>query len=101
MQDNIIRKLFLAFIEVLVLHYSSKEPVYGSWIINELDHIGYEVSPGTLYPILHSMERNGLLSCEKRLVKSKIRKYYSATYTGLATLKKSKREISELSRAIQ
>lgn len=101
MQDNIIRKLFLAFIEVLILHHASKEPVYGSWMIRELGHYGYDVSAGTLYPILHSMEKNGLLTCEKKLVKSKIRKYYSTTYTGLATLKKAKREISELSRTIE
>lgn len=100
MQDPIMRKIFLAFIQVHILHHAAKEPIYGSWMINELEHHGYEISAGTLYPIFHSMEKNGLLECEKKLVEGKIRKYYSTTEKGITTLRNAKEKISELSHEI-
>jgi DNA-binding PadR family transcriptional regulator len=45
-------------------------------VIEELQEHGYEMSPGTLYPILHNLEAEGLLEKEERLFEGKIRKYY-------------------------
>ncbi len=47
-----------------VLHHSAREPVHGTWLMAELQKHGHEVSPGTLYPILHSMEAHGLITSE-------------------------------------
>ena len=52
-----LRDLFLGFVKVHILHHAAREPVYGLWLIEELAHHGYELSPGTLYPTLHSLER--------------------------------------------
>jgi len=35
---------------------ADEEPIYGLAMIEELRRHGYEPSPGTLYPILHSLE---------------------------------------------
>ncbi|TMH07078.1 MAG: hypothetical protein E6H67_04615 [Betaproteobacteria bacterium] len=35
--------------------------VFGLWLIEELQRHGYRIDAGTLYPILHSLERRGLL----------------------------------------
>jgi DNA-binding PadR family transcriptional regulator len=43
---------------------ASQGPVAGQWMLKELRHHGYDVSPGTLYPILHRMERLGWLRSE-------------------------------------
>ncbi len=35
----------------------------GQWMIRELRRHGYEISPGTLYPLLKRMEKRGWLQC--------------------------------------
>ena len=45
-----------------VLHHAPEHPVYGLWLIEELEEYGYRVSPGTLYPLLHSLEKSELLA---------------------------------------
>lgn len=82
MQSQIVRRLFLGFIQIHILHHAKKEPFFGSWMMEELQEHGYNMSPGTLYPLLHSMEKDGLLVREDRLVDKKIRKYYKITETG-------------------
>lgn len=79
MQDPILRKLFLGFIQIHILQHAQKEPFYGSWMIEELQHHGYEISAGTLYPILHKLEKAELVTVEEKLESGKIRKYYSIT----------------------
>ena len=64
MQEPVLRKLFLAFIQVHILHHDKKEPIYGAWMIDELKRHGYEISAGTLYPIFHNLEKDGLLLTE-------------------------------------
>ena len=100
MQEPISRKLFLAFIQVHILYHAKKEPVYGSWMIEELKQHGYEISAGTLYPIFHSLEKDGLLKIEKKIVNGKVRKYYSITDTGSLILIKAKEQIAALNNEI-
>ncbi|MCM1989767.1 PadR family transcriptional regulator [Oceanirhabdus seepicola] len=96
MKDKIMRKLFLGFIQIHILHHAKKEPIFGAWMIEELQEHGYEMSPGTLYPLLHNMESNNLLKKEEKLVNGKIRKYYSITSFGIEILKEAKEKASEL-----
>jgi len=100
-QDSVLRRIFLAFIQVHILHHASKEPIYGSWMIEELQSHGYEISAGTLYPIFHRMEKSGLLKCEKVLVEGKHRKYYSITTAGAETLENAREKIATLSDEIE
>jgi PadR family transcriptional regulator, regulatory protein PadR len=88
--------LFLGFVKLHILHHAGKEPVYGLWLIEELEHHGYRLSPGTLYPILHSLEEEQLLKVEARVVDGKIRKYYSLTAKGITALVEGKAKALEL-----
>ena len=83
---------FLGFVKIHILYHASKEPIYGAEILEELGRHGYRLSPGTLYPMLHRLEREGYLAVEKRVVGGKVRKYYTATEQGLAVLGESKRK---------
>lgn len=94
--DPMIRSLFLGFIKIHILHHAAQEPVYGLWLIEELKRHGYEISPGTLYPILHAMEKDGLMISLERIVQGKIRKYYRITTKGKKTLQQSKEKVHEL-----
>src|SRR3989304_2945003 len=57
----ITREIMLSFWKVHILHHAGKGPVVGQWMLQELRRHGYEVSPGTMYPLLQRMERNGWL----------------------------------------
>ena len=101
MQAQILRKFFLGFIQIHILHHAKKEPFYGSWMIEELKEHGYDMSSGTLYPILHSMESKGLLKKKDELVDGKIRKYYYITPLGDEILTESIKKAYELFREIE
>ncbi|ENK0837065.1 helix-turn-helix transcriptional regulator [Clostridium botulinum] len=101
MQEQIIRKLFLGFIHIHILHHAKKEPFYGSWMIEELKKHGYEISAGTLYPILHNLQKNGALKVEDKNVDGKIRKYYSITQLGENILNEAKEKAYELFKEIK
>jgi PadR family transcriptional regulator, regulatory protein PadR len=53
--------LLTGFIRLHVLHHAAEQEIYGVWMIEELAHHGYKLSPGTLYPMLHAMEEKGHL----------------------------------------
>ncbi|KKQ33893.1 MAG: hypothetical protein US48_C0007G0001 [Candidatus Levybacteria bacterium GW2011_GWA2_37_36] len=90
------KNFFRGFIKLHILHHASKEPVYGVWIIEELNRHGYKLSPGTLYPILHSLEEEKLLTSRSETVEGKIRKYYEITDEGKKRLEESKLKVKEL-----
>ncbi|SET80077.1 transcriptional regulator, PadR family [Natronincola peptidivorans] len=101
MQEQILRKFFLGFIQIHILHHAKKEPFYGAWMIEELKEHGYDMSPGTLYPILHSMESKGLIEKEKKTIGGKIRKYYQITTLGNQVLEEARRKAYELFKEIK
>lgn len=96
LKSDMIRDFFLGFIRIHILHHASKEPVYGLWLIEELGHHGYKLSPGTLYPILHRLEEEKLLKSYSENAGGKIRKYYKTTAKGIKTLSTVKEKINEL-----
>lgn len=91
-----LRDFFLGFIKIHVLHHAAQEPVYGVAMIAELARHGYELSPGTLYPLLHNLEEQGYLLHEERVVEGRVRKYYAITEEGRAALSEAKQKIAEL-----
>ena len=90
------RKFFLGFIRIHMLYHASKEEIYGVQMMQELKNHGYDVSPGTMYPILHSLENEGFLKSRKVNVRGKIRKYYKITSNGQKILKESRQKTVEL-----
>jgi DNA-binding PadR family transcriptional regulator len=94
--NSTVRSLFLGIVKIHILHHAAQEPVFGLWFIDELGRHGYEISPGTLYPILHSLERDGLLRSYEEAVNGKIRKYYHASAKGRKTLKAARVKVQEL-----
>lgn len=100
MTNRIHRRLFLGFIQIHILHHAKKEPFFGAWMIKELEEHGYQMSPGTLYPILHNMESNGLLIKKDKVINGKVRKYYSITEEGDLILQEAKQKAFELFKEI-
>ena len=93
---KIFRDLMLGFVRIHLLYHASVEPIYGSGISAELASHGYRLSWGTLYPLLHSLEGEGLLAREDRVVDGKVRKYYKTTPLGRRALDEARRRALEL-----
>ena len=60
---GLTREILLSLWKIHILHHAGEGPVVGQWMIQELRRHGYEISPGTLYPLLKRMERRGWLRC--------------------------------------
>ena len=93
---NVVREFFLGFIKIHILHHAAEEPVYGLALIVELRRHGYELSPGTLYPVLHQLEKSGYLRRLSRVVDGKVRKYYTLSRRGGQALSDARAKIGEL-----
>ncbi|MCK7493942.1 MAG: PadR family transcriptional regulator [Comamonadaceae bacterium] len=55
---------------------------------------------GTLYPLLHRLESDGLLSSETRVEAGKSRKYYVITRKGTLALKQIRAKVGELAHEV-
>jgi DNA-binding PadR family transcriptional regulator len=91
------REILLALWKIHILHHADEEAVVGQWMIEELRRHGYDVSPGTLYPILRRMERYGWLRSEPPAKRgSRQRRSYRLTAGGRKVLTLVRRQVGEL-----
>jgi len=100
MSDNVLRHLYLGFIRLHVLYHADKEPICGVELMEELQHHGYDVGPGTLYPMLHQMQEAGLLRCEEKVVSGKRRNNVRSTPAGKKLLGQARTKLKELASEI-
>ncbi|MFO7636308.1 MAG: PadR family transcriptional regulator [Clostridia bacterium] len=96
MDGLVYKRMFQGFVCLHILHHAAQAPVYGSWMMEELSMHGHRLGPGTLYPLLHSLEKEGLLSRFQENVEGKIRKYYRTTSKGNETLAQARIYLREL-----
>lgn len=97
MNEFVKKRLFQGFITMHILHHAKDQPIYGIWMVSELAHHGYQLSYGTLYPILHGLEKEGLLTSSSSTVEGKVRKYYALTPLGEEALSELRIYLKELS----
>lgn len=89
---------------LLVLALLAGGDKYGYQMIAELEARSgrtFQLKEGTLYPILHGLEREGAVrSYEKEAPTGRRRKYYRVTPRGLALLEEKRGEWTRFSRAV-
>lgn len=88
--------LYAGFIRLHVLHHAAEGEVFGFGMIKELRRHGYDLSPGTLYPILHRLERRGYIASEKRTVQGRMRRVYRITPAGQKAFEDALHKVREL-----
>lgn len=88
--------LLVGLIRLHVLHHAAEEEIYGQGIMEELARHGYRLSPGTLYPMLHAMEKKGYLRSREKRDGRSVRRLYRATPRGCAALDAAKDKLKEL-----
>lgn len=90
------RSLYSGLIRLHILHHAAEEPLFGVWIADELARHGYKVSAGTLYPILHGLERKGYLRSHAERNGRSVRRVYEVTSLGRKALRTARHRVQEL-----
>ena len=102
---NIQKELSRGSSSLLVLSVLGTGDMYGYQIIKEIEQRSefvFSFKEGTLYPILHSFEQDGLVkSYWQEGSNGKRRKYYHITDRGLKLLKKSTDDWHSYSSAVE
>ena len=98
------RKKPIEHTQLLVLSLLAGEDMYGYQMILELarrsDHT-FEMKEGTLYPVLHGLERQGYVEAyQQEAPTGRVRKYYHLTRRGEAALKKETEAWKEYAGAV-
>ena len=96
MPSDPTQRFFAGFMRIHILHHAGEGPIYGVEIAEELARHGYRVSFGTLYPVLHSLEKSGLLVSRTEVKGGRRRRVYELTERGRRTLEELKPKIREL-----
>jgi DNA-binding PadR family transcriptional regulator len=95
MRDPVVREFLLGFWKIHILHHAEEQGVYGQWMLEELHHHGYRLSPGTLYPLLARMARRGWLRATEPK-RSRDARVYRITPAGAEVLKRLRTSLAEL-----
>jgi PadR family transcriptional regulator, regulatory protein PadR len=69
-------------------------------MIEELARHSYKISPGTLYPMLHALERKGYLTSRTERAGRSQRRIYRATPYGIDALRIARERVRELVREV-
>jgi DNA-binding PadR family transcriptional regulator len=96
MASSVLKHLFTGFVRLHILYHADKEPVCGVELMEELQHHGYRIGPGTLYPMLHGLEEAGLLRARDEVVGGKRRKNFRTTARGRKLLVEARAKLKEL-----
>jgi DNA-binding PadR family transcriptional regulator len=95
-----MREFLRGAVRLHILHHAARSEVHGAWMASELAEHGYRISPGSLYPTLHTMEAEGLLRSSQRVVDGRVRRCYVATAKGRKSLESTKHQLRELAREV-
>lgn len=86
-------------VSLMVLSVLEKQDLYGYQMMSYLEGLSsgvFKFNEGTLYPILHTLEKDGMVTSYWNAVEaSRMRKYYHITDKGIKLLSESKKEWEE------
>ena len=98
------KKLLSGNTTMLVLKLLEEKDMYGYQIIEELSKKSekvFHLKTGTLYPILHGLENDGMVvSYDENADSQRVRKYYQLTKQGKALLAEKQSDWETYSRAV-
>src|SRR5438270_9827692 len=93
---DLVRRFRRGAVSVHVLHHAAKGDVHGAWLTEELARHGHRLSPGTLYPLLHRLEDEGLLAGHDEVVDGRVLRRYRGTTKGRRALAELRHVVAEL-----
>lgn len=90
------KDLYGGLIRLHILHHAAEAPIFGLGIVEELRRHGYEMSAGTLYPMLHGLEKKGYLISRQERTGRRARRVYEITEQGRVALAQARAKVKEL-----
>ena len=93
---EIMHSFWQGMVRFFILSQAGQSPIYGGKLKKQLQEWGYDLSPGSLYPLLHALERASLLHSRVKIFKGRARKYYDITDQGRALLAELQTELAEI-----
>jgi transcriptional regulator len=91
-------------LDLLILTIVRREPLHGYGIAQRLKSLSrgtFQINPGSLFPALYALERDGKLRCEERLSENNRRaRYYTLTPQGRKQLDREERRWEHVTAAI-
>jgi PadR family transcriptional regulator PadR len=90
------RDLYGGLIRLHVLHQADEKPLYEQCMIEELQRHGYQIGPGTMYPLLHSLARKGYLRSRTERSGSHYGQVHRIAPTGRRALHLARRWVQKL-----
>jgi PadR family transcriptional regulator PadR len=100
MSRQIHRDFIQGMVKIFILHQASLGSIYGNKMGKALRTLGYQISPGSLYPLLHTLEDSGLLHSRIRVSKGRLRRYYELTEPGQICLSELRRDLGGLVKTV-
>ncbi len=79
--------------DMLILHLLAERDMYGYEMVTELARRSsdvFQLKEGTLYPLLHRLEKEGAVSAYEEKVEGRTRRYYRITRRGRGRLREQK-----------
>jgi PadR family transcriptional regulator PadR len=90
------KDLYGGLIRLHILHHASQGPVFGQNIMEGLGRRGYKVAAGTLYPLLHGLEKKSYLRSSAERSGRTVRRVYQLTPKGAKALNVARKRIWEV-----
>jgi PadR family transcriptional regulator PadR len=91
-------------LDLLILTIVRREPLHGYGIAQRLKSLTqgtFQINPGSLFPALYALERDGKLRCEERVSdNNRPARYYAVTSLGRKELEEAERRWERVSAAI-
>ena len=94
------RDIARALLKLHILSRSANSEVHGLGLIQRFREMGVELSPGTVYPVLSAMIKEGDLKVRPATVAGRRRLLYRATRKGREELRDARRALKSLSREL-
>src|ERR1035437_3350887 len=92
--------LYSGLISLHGLHHTAEEPIFGRGMTEDRGRHAYRAAPGSLYPLLHGLEKKGYLRSTQQRNGKSLRKVYRATALGRKALEASTIKVRELFREL-
>ncbi|AKH37618.1 MULTISPECIES: PadR family transcriptional regulator [Nitrosomonas] len=91
---------YSGLIRLHILPHAAEEPIFSLGIIKELRYHGYKISTGTLYPMLHGLEKKGYFTTRHERPRCRDRRVDEITKQGRVALTDAKVKVKELFREL-
>jgi PadR family transcriptional regulator PadR len=100
LKKQISQTFWQGLVRLIVLHQANLGPVYGGRLSKYFRSLGYKISPGSLYPLLHSLEKANFLHSRTKIFRGRARKYYELTQEGQDCLEALRQELGAIVREV-